>query len=231
MDNNDASLITLLASSSASLAEVPGKNNWIERADGNLPPYVRKLVRGIMKSGKSKSQAIAIAISRAKAWAAGGDDVDADTRAKAAKAVAQWEALKAKNSAKKLVKASGPDGSSYIMLTNVGSFNTDMVRRAWNAFTRSDSPLAVGEESSGYIAELWTDHIIVERYGKEPTFVRVPYSVSGSDVVFGEETPVEHAWVEVDDSLTPAEEALLSDIFARSSRDPLARIRKIAQLG
>jgi len=81
-------------SSSASLDESP-KHNWVEDA-GGLPPYVRELARGIMKSGKSKSQAIAIAISRIKKWASGGDGVDPDTRAKAAKALAQWEALKAK---------------------------------------------------------------------------------------------------------------------------------------
>lgn len=81
-------------SSSASLDESPNKN-WVEN-NGGLPPYVRKIARGIMKSGKTKSQAIAIAISRIKKWAAGGDDVDPDTRAQAAKALAQWEALKAK---------------------------------------------------------------------------------------------------------------------------------------
>jgi hypothetical protein len=95
LDHADYEYIAL-ASSSASLAEKPGKNNWIEKRDGNLPPYVRKLARGIMKSGKTKSQAIAIAISRIKKWAAGGGDVNADTRAKAQKALAQWEALKAK---------------------------------------------------------------------------------------------------------------------------------------
>jgi hypothetical protein len=92
LSESDYKFIAL--SSSASLDESP-KHNWVEDA-GGLPPYVRKLARGIMKSGKTKSQAIAIAISRIKKWAAGGDDVDADTRAKAAKALAQWEALKAK---------------------------------------------------------------------------------------------------------------------------------------
>lgn len=94
MNSEDYELIAL--SSSASLAEVPGDNNWIEKKGGNLPPYVRKVARGIMKSGKTKSQAIAIAISRIKRWAAGGDNVDPDTRAKAIAALAAWEALKAK---------------------------------------------------------------------------------------------------------------------------------------
>lgn len=92
LNSSDYELIAL--SSSSSLAEVPGDNNWIEKKGGNLPPYVRKVARGIMKSGKTKSQAIAIAISRIKKWAAGGDDVDADTRAKAIAALAAWEKLK-----------------------------------------------------------------------------------------------------------------------------------------
>jgi hypothetical protein len=94
MNIDDYELIAL--SSSASLAEVPGDNNWIEKKGGNLPPYVRKLARGIMKSGKTKSQAIAIAIGQIKKWASGGDSVDPDTRAKAVKALSQWNALKAK---------------------------------------------------------------------------------------------------------------------------------------
>ena len=97
MEYNDYEFIVSL-SSSASLDESP-EHNWVEDA-GGLPPYVRKLARGIMKSGKTKSQAIAIAISRIKRWAAGGEDVDADTRAKSAKALAQWESTKAKNKAK-----------------------------------------------------------------------------------------------------------------------------------
>jgi hypothetical protein len=92
--------------SSASLERVPGKNNWIENADGELPPYVREIARSVEKSGKTLSQAIAIAISRIKVWAAGGDGVSAKTRAKAAAALAQWEALKSKNKARKTVKAS-----------------------------------------------------------------------------------------------------------------------------
>ena len=99
MDYEDFELIVKLGNSS-SLERTPGKNNWIEKADGELPPYVREIARSIEKSGKTLSQAIAIAISRIKVWAAGGGNVDADTKAKAGKALAQWNALKAKNKAK-----------------------------------------------------------------------------------------------------------------------------------
>lgn len=229
MDNQDADLIMLLASSSASLAEVPGKNNWIEKADGDLPPYVRKLARGIMKSGKSKSQAIAIAISRIKVWAAGGDDVDADTRAKAAKAVAQWEALKAKNKAKKLVKASRDDGSTYLMLSNVGSFNTDLVRQAWNIQRRSfvsnpDSPVAYS-----YIRELWTDHIIVD-HEEDGYFEKVPYTVTGTEVSFGDPIPVKQVWAEESDTLTAAEKRLLAGVLRPAKgTSHLAKLSNLAQ--
>lgn len=94
-----------LATGAYSLAEKPGKNNWIEHAsDYGLPLYIARIAKALIRSGHPKSRAIAIAISRVKVWAAGGGGVNADTRAKAAKAVAEWEALKAKSKAKKAVK-------------------------------------------------------------------------------------------------------------------------------
>lgn len=88
--------------SSASLDRSP-KSNWVEKA-GDLPAYVREIARSVEKTGKTLSQAIAIAISRIKKWAAGGDGVSAKTAAKASKALAEWEALKAKNKARQASK-------------------------------------------------------------------------------------------------------------------------------
>lgn len=114
--NDDVDLITelcaatdgdlvMLATGSNSLAEKPGKNNWIERtSDIGLPTYIAEIAKALIRSGKTKSQAISIAISRCKAWMAGGDNVNADTRAKAAKAIAEWNALRAKAAAKKASK-------------------------------------------------------------------------------------------------------------------------------
>ena len=82
--------------SSASLDRSP-KKNWVENA-GELPAYVREVARSIEKTGKTLSQAIAIAISRIKKWAATGKG---EVKAKAIKALAEWEALKAKNKGKK----------------------------------------------------------------------------------------------------------------------------------
>lgn len=93
--------------SSASLDRSPRKN-WVENT-GELPKYVREIARSIEKDGHSLESAISIAISRIKVWAAGGGNVTAATQAKAAKALAEWEALKAKNKARvssKKVRAS-----------------------------------------------------------------------------------------------------------------------------
>lgn len=77
----------------------PGKN-WVEMT-GRLPAYIEEIAKSIHeKRGMPLEQAIPIAIAQVKKWAAGGDDVNPDTRAKAAKAVAEWEALKAKNQAR-----------------------------------------------------------------------------------------------------------------------------------
>ena len=208
----DVDLIVMLTTSSASLDRSP-KKNWVENA-GELPRYIRKLARAIEKSGKSLSSAIAIAISRCKVWAAGGGNVDADTRAKAAKAIAEWSALKAKNKAKKLVKASRADGSEYIMLTNVGSFNTDTIRAAWHRENRPRDYVADQEtvsEDYAYIKELWSDFVIVE--SREELF-KVPYTVKNGAVSFGEKTKVMVSYVkDPSDDLTTNEKGLLSDIL------------------
>jgi hypothetical protein len=79
-----------------SLATSPGENdNWVEKA-GGLPEYICEIARAIKRSGKTTSRAIAIAVGQVKNWAHGKGEVDADTRAKAAKALAQWSAMKAK---------------------------------------------------------------------------------------------------------------------------------------
>lgn len=244
---DDVTLILVL-SSSASLDASP-KHNWVEDG-GGLPPYVRKLARGIMKSGKSKSAAIAIAISRIKKWAAGGSDVDAGTRAKAAKAVSQWEALKAKHGSKKVVAASRHDNSEYLMFSNIGSFNTDLIRTAWNsvqdklrAAERAEArakgldPYESNEarvSTYTYIRELWTDYVIVEIEGRggPAELAKVPYTVDSGNVSFGEPVEVEQQYVEVedddDDDLSELEAALLGDVLVLSSSrlDYLSSIAK-----
>lgn len=80
-------------------------SNWVARL-GGLPDYIQHVSHGIKRSSPeiSTSEAIAKAIGIVKRWAAGGKNVDAGTRAAAAKAIAEWEALKAKNKAKSAVK-------------------------------------------------------------------------------------------------------------------------------
>lgn len=76
------------------------KKNWVEKA-GGLPRYIEDIADSIhRKRGIPISSAIPIAIEQVKKWAAGGEGVNATTKAKAAKAVAQWEKLKAKSKAK-----------------------------------------------------------------------------------------------------------------------------------
>jgi hypothetical protein len=242
LDRNDLELVQL--TSSASLDASP-KKNWVENG-GGLPPYVRKLARGIMKSGKSKSSAIAIAISRIKKWAAGGGDVDADTKAKAAKALAQWEKLKAKQSKGKVAKLSYADGSSYIQLSNISSFNTQQVRDAWNQLEaearrirrdaykaeRSYNEDSIGEDSYSYIQELWSDFLIVEFHrGGDRVLMKVPYEVSGKSVVFSQPSEVKQEYVEVEEDLSAQEVSLLGDVLTLSAESSLDRIISLTKKG
>lgn len=77
------------------------KKNWVENS-GGLPKEIEKLAVRLNGKGMTVSRAIATAISRAKRWAA--TSKDPKVRAKWGKAVAQWEALKAKNKAKGAAK-------------------------------------------------------------------------------------------------------------------------------
>lgn len=244
--NDDVQMIVWLAGAGGCSLDSSPKTNWVERS-GGLPDYICRIARAVMRSGKSKSAAIAIAVSRTKKWAAGADNVDADTRAKAAKAVAEWEALKGKNKAKKIVKASRQDGSEYLSLSNIGSFNTDLVRRAWSA--REQAARAAVQAKYGnkgyyelpmeervpytYIRETWTDFILVEMDDapRGENIIKVPYTVNGTDVTFGDPIEVKQVWVEMDDDLSDDEKELLDDILSLSAPKPGTAEERIAALG
>lgn len=234
-DTQDYELILKL-SAGCSLDSSP-KKNWVENS-GGLPNYICKIAKGVMRSGKSKSAAIAIAVSRVKKWAAGGDGVDADTKAKAATAVAQWNKLKAKNKAGKVIAASyvTPAGEedNYLMLTEIPSYKTDIVRMAWEGVERvrrrqweADNPRPDDRYSDStevresyypyrWIKELWTDFILVEEEGApHARIVKVPFTVNPitHDVTFGAEVEVRQLWIEMDDDLSDAEKVLLADLL------------------
>ena len=246
MDRNESELIMLLAAAGPCSLDSSPKKNWVEKS-GGLPNYICRVAKGIMKSGKAKGTAIAMAVSTMKRWAAGGDKVNADTRAKAAAALAEWEALKAKNAARHLVKASRENGSEYIMLTDVGSFSTEMVRNAWYALENrraraeqalrrmgeDSEPLALAPMARGYIREVWTDFIIVDyEEAGEGRYKKIPYTVSGADVEFGEGVEVMQEWVDapdIDDGLTEEEQDLLLDIL--TDDDMAAKVRALVSQG
>lgn len=79
-------------------------SNWIARL-GGLPDYIQHVAHGLVRSGKTESEAIQMAIGIMTRWARGGGNVDKNTQAAAAKALSQWEALKAKQKAKRAASA------------------------------------------------------------------------------------------------------------------------------
>jgi len=236
MTDNDLVVFLAAGSAGCSLNTSPGKN-WVEK-EGGLPNYICRIARAVMKSGKSRSSAIAIAVSRAKKWAAGGDKVNADTRAKAAKAVAEWEALKAKAKGGKVVKATNDLDQDYIFLSNINSFNTDLVREAWSDLQRTLRNAAreqyVAEHPGqnmpydlevpyNYVKELWTDFIIVQvdGYGNSGELVKVPYEVNDGTVTFHDPVKVVQQYQEVpddddDEDLSDEEKELLGDLLVLS---------------
>lgn len=73
--------------------------NWIERdkpSGGQLPAYIQNVRNALIRDGMEKGRAHAVAISRIETWKSGGGNVSPEVRAAAAKAWAQWEAMKAR---------------------------------------------------------------------------------------------------------------------------------------
>jgi hypothetical protein len=235
-----------------SLAKVPGKNNWVEHAsDDGLPDYIGRIAKAVERSGKSTSAAIAIAISRVKKWAAGGDGVDADTQAKAAKALAAWEALKAKsgkkskkvgltNSAGKMVQVMNPIevlslSVSYSMDSVRKQFE-DHVRAARNAHYKATGSYSESPRSYMWAKEIWTDKIIAKGdHGEGATTYRVDYSVDKSGkATFGTPQEVQVKYVTVkqlaesegDIALTASN---VDELLAWSDRISQAEAAKVAR--
>lgn len=94
----------------AKLGSRANGTNWVERSapgdTGSLPAYIRIVRNALIKHGKDESTATAIAVATVKKWATGGGNVSAKVHAAAAKAVAQWEAMKVKNKVKEVAKKS-----------------------------------------------------------------------------------------------------------------------------
>lgn len=80
-----------------------GPDNWIEQV-GGLPDYIERIAKHLhYERGYTISRAIATAVNTVKRWATGGavavgrpERVTPATAAKAAKALAEWEAKKAR---------------------------------------------------------------------------------------------------------------------------------------
>lgn len=78
------------------LERKPGKQNWVDRT-GGLPEYIDRVARHIHYTrGKSISRAIRIAVGTIRDWAAGRRGASPKTQAKAARAIAQWDANRAR---------------------------------------------------------------------------------------------------------------------------------------
>lgn len=75
------------------------KRNWVTVA-GGLPLYIRAVAHAFIRKGMPESQAIQRAVGVVRDWSRGSDGkgghVTAGTQAKAAAALAQWTALKAR---------------------------------------------------------------------------------------------------------------------------------------
>lgn len=75
-------------------------SNWVARV-GGLPPYIQHVAHALVDSGHPESKAISMAVGIVRNWSEGKGKVGKPVQAAAAKAIAEWEAKKAKAKVKK----------------------------------------------------------------------------------------------------------------------------------
>lgn len=190
---------------------------------GGLPTFICEVARAIKRSGKTTSQAIAIAVSRMKVWAVTGEP---DTKAKAAKALAEWEKLRAKSkakTAKKIATSHGSEDEEYVFLAklDVPEFSIESVRMAWEKKNREDRQAArearraqdqdpydgSPESDYRYVREMWSTFMILQGEDSGGLYYKVPYSVTSKGAVtFGKEQKVVVDYKPIKDSSQSTEE-------------------------
>jgi len=104
-------------------------SNWVARS-GGLPTYILEVAHALIRSGHSESSAIATAVATMKRWAAGANHVRPQVQAAAAKALAEWEAMRAKAHVSKgeiLGKMTDEEFAQYIEDSGIAKkfFSTD----------------------------------------------------------------------------------------------------------
>lgn len=141
--------------------------NWVEEV-GGLPRYIKRISDALQRRGMSESHAIASAVNTVKRWARGGGDVTAKTRAKAIKALAEWEAKKARARAGKN------------SLTASGAVKTELPPNAWflDPQLKEATPLKVTPEGRvyGHLATWDTCHVGTPDYCVTPPSSRTGYA-------------------------------------------------------
>lgn len=69
-----------------------------------MPWYMRIVRNALLRQGMTMEHATAVAVATMKRWAAGGGHVSPKVQAAAAKALAQWEKMRAQAHADNVVK-------------------------------------------------------------------------------------------------------------------------------
>lgn len=108
----------------------PGGPGLWRHKGWQLPDYITNIAKGVMESGQlDKSRAISIAVGKVRDWAEGKGKVSPEVRAASVKAIAEWDALRARSKATKL--ASDRGGIELAVPHGTGSSTklTDQARR------------------------------------------------------------------------------------------------------
>lgn len=199
-DDFDPTSEDLLLLAGCSLAKTPGKkDNWIEAVGGELPEYICVVARAIGRGGRSTSNAIEIAIGRIKKWAAGVGNVTAKTQAKAAAAVAQWEALKARAGGGRAKMSRGEISLENALMLCGPSFEMESAKDAFKAMTEDWDLDNDGDSDKIHVCEVWSRHLVVSLPANPPRLFVVPFEFEDGEFEFKEPIEVTKTYQSLED--------------------------------
>lgn len=115
-------------------------SNWVARA-GGLPKYIRAVAHAFQRKGMTESEAIQRAVGIVEDWAAGRRGVSKETQARAAAAVAEWNAKRAKSHLTKsefLGMSAETSGTSSTLPPNDASEETMAAENENQTITKDD---------------------------------------------------------------------------------------------
>lgn len=187
--------------------------NWVNKV-GGLPDFARAIAHALIRDGHSESEAVQLAIGVLKNWASGKGNVKPETRARAAAAVARWEAMKAAAHGSRATVTEQSSAGDLLPVAPIPK--PPKPRQAPHAF--------VGEGEKCSVCDMGPDAKIHEVAGVRTDISRHPMAVKPAISDVAQRMGQKQAFLDDADKVEPQFHATMTDLFEKQRTATLSRL-------